>query len=62
MTKRLLSIKEAAGFLNMGVFTLRELVWAQRLPVVQINKNGRLLFDVHDLEKFIDQNKRRARA
>ena len=54
--KRLHSIKEGAIYLGCGVFTVRQLVWAKRLPVVQFGKKQYL--DIYDLETFIENNKK----
>jgi len=56
--KRLLDIKETAIFLGLGVYTVRELVWQRRLQTIQFNRNGKLLFDINDLEKLITENKK----
>ena len=56
--KRLYNIKEAAEYLCLGVYTVRELVWAQRLQPIQFNRNGKLLFDIKDLEKLVAENRR----
>ena len=57
--KRLLNIKETANFLGMGVYTIRELVWERRLQPIQFKRNGKLLFDINDLEQLISENKKR---
>lgn len=59
--KRLLDIKETATFLGLGVYTVREFVWQKRIEPIQFNRNGKLLFDIQDLEKLISENKKRAR-
>ena len=55
--KRLLNIKETAIFLGLGVYTVRELVWQKRLRPIQFNRNGKLLFDINDLEQLISENR-----
>ncbi len=55
--QRLLTLAEASEYLNCALVTVRRLIWAGRLPVVQWDRRQRL--DVRDLEAFVDQNKRR---
>ena len=56
MVKRLFTLKEAAEYLGQSEWGMRELIWAGRIPVVR--PGGRKIFlDIHDMEKFIDQNK-----
>jgi hypothetical protein len=55
---RLLTLKAAAHFLSVGEWKLRRLVWSGQLAVVQERKGARLLFDVVDLNRFIEANKR----
>jgi hypothetical protein len=55
---RLLTLKAAAHFLSMGEWKLRRLVWSGDLAVVQERKGARLLFDVADLNRFIETNKK----
>jgi len=53
--KRLHSIKEGAKYLGCGVFTVRQLVWSKRLPVVTFGKKQYI--DLYDLDNFIDAHK-----
>jgi excisionase family DNA binding protein len=53
--KRLLTIKEAAVYLGRSVCGVRELIWAGKLPYVRFDR--RIHLDIHDLEKFIEENK-----
>ena len=53
--KRLYSIQEAALFLGRSVWAVREMLWAGKIPYI---KDGRrILLDVFDMEKWIEQNK-----
>ncbi len=53
--KRLLTIKEAAVYLGRSVCGVRELIWSGKLPYVRFDR--RIHLDIHDLEKFIVENK-----
>lgn len=54
-SKRLFSLKEAAQYLGRGLYGVRELIWAGRLPVV---RDGRKMFlDREDLDRYIDSLK-----
>ena len=55
MVKRLYTVKEAAMYLGRSTWGVRELIWAGRIPTV--GPGRKIFLDVHDLEKFIDQNK-----
>jgi hypothetical protein len=55
----LLNIKDAAGFLGMGVWKLRRLVWSGQLPYIQLTKGAKLQFDVADLRKWIEAQKKK---
>ena len=55
-TKRLYSVPEAACYLGRTVDALREVIWSGRLPYV---KDGRrVLIDIKDMDRFIENNKR----
>jgi len=53
--KRLLSYKEASVYMGLSVSQLKRLVREGVLPSVMIGK--RRLFDIHDLDKFIEHRK-----
>jgi excisionase family DNA binding protein len=57
LQKRLLTLKEAAVYLAVSEFTLRRRVWANQIPVIQNGKYSRLLFDIRDLDRYIEQHK-----
>ncbi|HUV51321.1 MAG TPA: helix-turn-helix domain-containing protein [Anaerolineae bacterium] len=55
ISKRLYSIPEAAIYLGRSVWGIREMVWANKLPCI---KDGRrVLLDIQDMNKWIEQNK-----
>jgi excisionase family DNA binding protein len=56
---RVLSLKDAAKYLGMGEWKLRRLVWAGKLPFIQLKAGAALQFDVDDLNKFIAANKKK---
>ena len=58
----ILSIKEAAKYLDLSYWTLRKLVWSGALPMVWLpNKSGglcrRILIDRQDLDNLIEKSK-----
>ena len=54
---RLLPLKDAAAWLGLSVWSLRERIWAGDIPVVRFPGGRRQFIDVQDLERFIEQNK-----
>lgn len=57
IAKRLLTTKEAATYLGMSDWSIRQLVHAGKLPVVSGCEECNWKFDVHDLDEFIGNNK-----
>ncbi|MBW1894415.1 MAG: helix-turn-helix domain-containing protein [Deltaproteobacteria bacterium] len=55
---RLLPLKQAANYLGLTVWAMRERVWSGQIPVVQFPGGRKQYIDVQDLEDFIKQNKR----
>lgn len=54
-SKRLYSVAEASEYLGRSIYSLRELIWDQKLPVV---KSGvKMWIDVFDLDNFIENHK-----
>ena len=53
--RRLLSQKEAAAYLGISYWTLRELNFRGDIPYIRIGK--RILVDQADLEGYIDRHK-----
>lgn len=56
VTPRLLNIKQAAAYLGVAVWTIRDLEWRGELPSIR-NLGKRLLFDVSDLDRLVEQKK-----
>ncbi len=56
-SRRLVSLAEAAEVLGMSVASVRRLVWAGKLHVVKLTR--RLLVDLRDLDRLIEQSKDR---
>jgi excisionase family DNA binding protein len=56
--RRLCGLHEAAAYLAVSPWTLRELVWAGQLRRVRLPRVRRLLFDRRDLDALIDTSKR----
>lgn len=55
--KRLYDIKEAAFYLGRSVDSLRELLWAGKVPFIKDGK--RIYLDVRDMEAYIERVKQR---
>ena len=55
---RLLPLKEAAEWLGLTTWAIRERAWAGQIPVVQFPGGRKMYFDINDLEAFIADNKR----
>ena len=60
LPKRLFTLPEAAHYLGRTHWSLRELVWTGKIPVVRTGK--RLFFDIQDMNQFIEKNKIRYEA
>lgn len=52
---RLLSVKDAAAWLGISQWALRERIWAGDLPIVRWQRKQ--MIDIGDLEKLIDRYK-----
>ena len=55
---RLLPLKDAAEYMGLTVWALRERIWAGQIPVVQFPMGRKQYIDVADIEDFIKKNKR----
>jgi excisionase family DNA binding protein len=53
--KRLYSVPEAAVYLGRTVWGVREMVWGGKLPCIRDGR--RVLLDIRDMNKWIEQNK-----
>ena len=57
MSPRLLTLKDAAQWLGLTVWGMRERIWAGDIPVVRFSGGRKMFIDVVDIEKFIENNK-----
>ena len=57
---RCLNVQQAAAYVGTTAWQIRKLVWAKELTHIKLGQ--RLLFDVRDLDKFIESQKVVARA
>lgn len=55
--KRLYSLQEAAFYLGRTIHSLREIIWAGKIPFVKVDR--RLFIDIRDLERLVEQFKER---
>ena len=55
---RLLPLKEAAAYLGLTVWSMRERIWAGDIPVVQFPGGRKQFIDTEDISRFIERNKR----
>jgi excisionase family DNA binding protein len=53
--RRLLTLPEASAYLGLSPWTVRELTWKGKLPVVRLTR--KLLFDLRDLDRVIEASK-----
>jgi excisionase family DNA binding protein len=58
LARRLMRTREAAYYLGSSMWKIRRLVQDGLLPYVSDSDGGRWLFDVKDLDAYIDTNKR----
>lgn len=57
VTKRLYSLRDAAEYLGRSKWGMRELIWSQVIPTVQIKGGRKIYIDIEDLDTFIEKNK-----
>ena len=55
--KRLYTLKEGAVYLGRSVYSMRELVWNQEIPVVKGESARKIFLDIMDLDEYINKNK-----
>lgn len=55
LQKRLYSVPEAARYLGRSPWAVREMFYAGKIPCVRDGK--RMLFDVFDLDAWVEKNK-----
>lgn len=53
--QKLFDLKQSAVYIGRSVCSVRELVWAGKLPYVRFDR--KISIDISDLDKFIEQNK-----
>lgn len=56
LTKRVLTLAEAAEYIGLTEAALRHKVAARQIPYVSIDRKTR--FDVRDLDRWIDEHRR----
>jgi len=56
--RRLLRTSEAAEYLRLSAWQIRQLTANGKLPVIQYEDRGKFFFDQRDLDAFIDRNRR----
>ena len=57
MSPRLLPLKQAAEYIGLTVWGMRERIWAGDIPVVRFPGGRKMFVDVRDIEDFIQRNK-----
>jgi len=57
MVKRLFTLKEAAEYLGRSEWSMRDLIWARKIPVVRQEGGRKIFLDIKDLDSFVERNK-----
>ncbi len=57
LPRRLYSLKDAAHYLGMSQWTLRDLVIGRVFPVLRHSDKGKIYLDIADLDAYIQKNK-----
>ncbi len=55
--RRLLRLREAALYIGMSVWKLRQIIQAGEIPVVQYGPNSPWLVDQSDLDRWVERHK-----
>jgi len=55
LPKRLYTLKEAGYYMGRTLWSMRELIWAGKLPIVRSGK--RIFIDLKDMDTFIEKSK-----
>jgi excisionase family DNA binding protein len=55
--RRLVRTREAAEYLAVSKTKIREMAWAGAIPFIQEKENALMLFDIGDLDRWIETNK-----
>ena len=53
--KRLLSVRETARYIGRTEVAVREMTWNGKLPYIRADR--RIMFDIRDLDRWIEQNR-----
>lgn len=57
LPRRLCAVAEAARYLSLSTWTIREMVWRGDLP--HVRQGRRILLDLRDLDAWVDRAKAR---
>jgi excisionase family DNA binding protein len=57
LCKRLYTLKEAAEYLGRSEWSMRELIWAGKIPVVRQDGGRKIFLDILDLMNFVETSK-----
>lgn len=57
VSPRLLPLKQAAEYLGLTLWALRERIWAGDIPVVRFSGGRKMFIDTQDLDDLIAKNK-----
>jgi excisionase family DNA binding protein len=52
-----LPLKQAAEYLGLTVWAMRERIWAGDIPFVRFPNGRKMFIDVQDLDRFVERNK-----
>jgi len=55
LNKRLYSIPEAGQYLGRTVWSIREMIYAGKIPYIRDGR--RMLLDIHDMDSWIENNR-----
>lgn len=55
--KRLLRLKEAATYLGLSEWTIRQMAHGSELRFIQRESGSPMLFDINDLDEWIEKSK-----
>lgn len=55
ISKRLFTVREASVYLGRSPHAIREMQWSGKLPYIKDGK--RILFDVRDMDTWIEKNR-----
>lgn len=54
---RLLPLKQAAEYLGLTTWAMRERIWAGQIPVVRFPGGRKMYVDRNDIDRFIESHK-----